>query len=78
MLYSAVMVPMMLAFSGLQSSMLPASRVGGVQMAAFPKDITLDLPDGERYFPPKKINMAEYIAGKNVVIVGLPGAFTPT
>jgi hypothetical protein len=26
----------------------------------------------------KKINIAEYCSGKNVVVVGLPGAFTPT
>lgn len=32
-----------------------------------------------RGFPdPDMINVAEYCAGKNVVIVGLPGAFTPT
>jgi peroxiredoxin len=29
-------------------------------------------------FPPEKVNMAEYTAGKNVFVVGLPGAFTPT
>lgn len=29
-------------------------------------------------FPPTKINLAERVAGKKVVIVGLPGAFTPT
>lgn len=29
-------------------------------------------------FPPEKINLAEYIAGRKVIIVGLPGAFTPT
>jgi hypothetical protein len=29
-------------------------------------------------FPPDKFNVAEYCAGKNVIIVGLPGAFTPT
>jgi peroxiredoxin len=28
--------------------------------------------------PPVKINVAEYAAGKNMLIVGLPGAFTPT
>ena len=28
--------------------------------------------------PPLKINVAEYAAGKNMLIVGLPGAFTPT
>lgn len=30
-------------------------------------------------FPdPKSINITDYCAGKNVIIVGLPGAFTPT
>jgi len=29
-------------------------------------------------FPPDKINIADRIAGQNVLIVGLPGAFTPT
>lgn len=30
-------------------------------------------------FPgPSTVNVAEYCAGKNVIIVGLPGAFTPT
>lgn len=29
-------------------------------------------------FPPMKINMAERLAGKKTIIVGLPGAFTPT
>jgi hypothetical protein len=26
----------------------------------------------------KKINIADHCAGKNVIVVGLPGAFTPT
>ena len=29
-------------------------------------------------FPPEKINIADRIANKNAIIVGLPGAFTPT
>jgi len=29
-------------------------------------------------FPPKKINLAEYCADKSVILLGLPGAFTPT
>mmetsp|Transcript_100862 Transcript_100862/g.183931 ORF Transcript_100862/g.183931 Transcript_100862/m.183931 type:complete len:116 (-) Transcript_100862:1131-1478(-) len=29
-------------------------------------------------FPPEKVNMAERVKGKRAIIVGLPGAFTPT
>ena len=29
-------------------------------------------------FPPEKIDLAERVAKKNVILVGLPGAFTPT
>lgn len=29
-------------------------------------------------FPPEKVNLAERVAGKKVILVGLPGAFTPT
>lgn len=29
-------------------------------------------------FPPEKVNMAERTKGKRVILVGLPGAFTPT
>jgi len=28
-------------------------------------------------FPPTKVNMAERLAGKKTIVVGLPGAFTP-
>ena len=29
-------------------------------------------------FPPKKYNLAEFCKNKEVLLVGLPGAFTPT
>mmetsp|Transcript_62313 Transcript_62313/g.114794 ORF Transcript_62313/g.114794 Transcript_62313/m.114794 type:complete len:107 (+) Transcript_62313:96-416(+) len=29
-------------------------------------------------FPPEPVNIAERTAGKRVILVGLPGAFTPT
>jgi len=29
-------------------------------------------------FPPKKYNLAEFCKDKSVILVGLPGAFTPT
>ena len=37
--------------------------------------VTGDLDFG---FPPEKIDLAARLAGKNVILVGLPGAFTPT
>jgi len=32
----------------------------------------------DKNFPPEKVNLAEFCNGKKVVVVGLPGAFTPT
>jgi len=29
-------------------------------------------------FPPKMVELADYVKGRNVIVVGLPGAFTPT
>jgi hypothetical protein len=29
-------------------------------------------------FPPKKIDIADYAASRNIILLGLPGAFTPT
>lgn len=29
-------------------------------------------------FPPEKINVLERAKGKNIILMGLPGAFTPT
>lgn len=38
------------------------------------------LPSAELHsgFPPTKIDLASYTASTSVIIVGLPGAFTPT
>jgi len=29
-------------------------------------------------FPPEKIDLEKYTAEKSVIVIGLPGAFTPT
>jgi len=56
-------------------SKLAGSRVArsSVNMAALPADVTLDVG-----FPPEKFNLAEYSKGKNIILMGLPGAFTGT
>ena len=36
-------------------------------------DVTLHMG-----FPPKQVDIKEYVAGRNVILMGLPGAFTPT
>ena len=40
--------------------------------SAFP-DVSVD-----HGFPPEKVNMPERLKGKKTILVGLPGAFTPT
>ena len=29
-------------------------------------------------FPPSKVDLAAHVAGKRVILMGLPGAYTPT
>jgi len=40
---------------------------------AIPSTLTLDLG-----FPPTKVNVLEHTKGKKVILMGLPGAYTPT
>jgi hypothetical protein len=58
-----------------------AGTFGTPPLAAFAAATPSKLPSVEvmQGFPDvENINVAEYCAGKNVIIVGLPGAFTPT
>ena len=40
----------------------------------------LKLPSVELHsgFPPEKIDLKEYTSNKSILLIGLPGAFTPT
>ena len=53
----------------LLATALGASLVG----TKVPAGIDLDFG-----FPPEKIDLSKRVAGKRVILVGLPGAFTPT
>ena len=58
-----------LAALSLLLSATAAIKVGD----SVPQFLKLDLG-----FPPEKIELASRVAGKKVILVGLPGAFTPT
>jgi peroxiredoxin len=54
--------------------LLLATAVLAVKVGdTIPEDV--DLHFG---FPPENINLSSRIEGKRVILVGLPGAFTPT
>lgn len=58
-------------------TLLAASFLGGVASI----EVGETFPEGLKLhhgFPPESISLDDRIAGKNVLIVGLPGAFTPT
>ena len=47
-------------------------------LAAIQAGDKLPLADLHFGFPPQRVNTAMYAANKNMLIIGLPGAFTPT
>ena len=61
--------------SGLVFALTAASASAFSAIAPGAKLPAVELDSG---FPPEKIDILEYTKGKNVFIVGLPGAFTPT
>jgi len=61
--------------------LLPASYHLGFQATRSFASVGDKIPSVElmKGFPnPENINMAKYCAGRSIIIVGLPGAFTPT
>jgi len=61
--------------------LLPASYHLGFQATRSFASVGDKIPSVElmKGFPnPENINIAKYCAGRSIIIVGLPGAFTPT
>jgi len=62
------------AYMGLLAvASLLAASCGSLVGTKLAPDLVLD-----HGFPPKKVDLAARVAGKKVIMVGLPGAFTPT
>jgi len=53
--------------------LLTLATASGIKVGDMIPDVSLD-----KGFPPNKVSMREETKGKKVVLVGLPGAFTPT
>ena len=53
-----------------------AAHARGMAIAAGDKFPSIDVHAAS--WPPTPFNIADKIAGKKVIVVGLPGAFTPT
>ena len=69
MLYKAVLLALAASAAAGPFGGSSTSKLVGKSL---PKE-TLDFG-----FPPEKIDLAARVANKKVIIVGLPGAFTPT
>ena len=54
-------------------ALLAAAASAVIKVGDTLPSVTLDFG-----FPPEKINLLERSTGKNIILMGLPGAFTPT
>jgi peroxiredoxin len=55
------------------AALLAATASATINVGDTLPSVTLDYG-----FPPEKVNVLERAKGKNVILMGLPGAFTPT
>jgi len=69
MMRQVILALALAASNSLSLNMMAAGIKVGEKIPA------IDLDFG---FPPEKINLATRVAGKRTLLVGLPGAFTPT
>jgi len=69
---TGALAPLLCSLAGFTSTttvVVDAIEIG----ERIPKDLTL-----HHGFPPENISLDERLANKNVLLIGLPGAFTPT
>jgi hypothetical protein len=64
-----------LASTGAFAPVPAFSRTSALNIAVGDAVPSIDLHEN---FPPDFVNIADYSKGKKIIIVGLPGAFTPT
>jgi len=57
---------------------LAAALIAGSASAIIGVGDTLPSVTLDYGFPPEKVNILDRAKGKNVILMGLPGAFTPT
>jgi hypothetical protein len=67
-----------IALQQLHSSQQQEGKERKAKMAPIAAGVKVPSIELDHGFPPKKVNVAEHVAGKKVIILGLPGAFTPT
>lgn len=70
-----VATPLALAMGCRKVALLAITlaTASGIKVGDMIPDVSLD-----KGFPPSKVSLREATKGKKVVLVGLPGAFTPT
>mmetsp|Transcript_5131 Transcript_5131/g.12794 ORF Transcript_5131/g.12794 Transcript_5131/m.12794 type:complete len:81 (-) Transcript_5131:928-1170(-) len=77
----AVVSALVLSQCGLAGAARVGVRTAGFRTSAFRMAAVGDSVPSvsmDYLFPPEKVNMAERLKGKKTIVVGLPGAFTPT
>jgi len=62
-----------MAFRKVLCAAALVASVTAVKVGDMVPSVTLDYG-----FPPEKIDLAQRVMGKNVILMSLPGAFTPT
>mmetsp|Transcript_16845 Transcript_16845/g.35170 ORF Transcript_16845/g.35170 Transcript_16845/m.35170 type:complete len:128 (-) Transcript_16845:644-1027(-) len=66
--------------AGVRASRRRAPRVQKASVVSLKAKVGEAIPNIglDKGFPPEKVPLFDYCKGKKVVLVGLPGAFTPT